>query len=108
MPRTTLALPEWLTCFSASFGDVVSAVTWSCVELFNYLLHENQQEVMQKVRFFVPKPRIARRTRMVRGTGWMAKGGSTSLKAMAKTIAEGANIRRQSRSAFCQRVEESP
>jgi hypothetical protein len=61
MSRTTLALPEWLTCFSASFGDVVSAVTWSCVELFNYLLHENQQEVMQKVRIFVPKPRIRRR-----------------------------------------------
>ena len=51
MPRTTLALPEWLTCFSASFGDVVLAVTWSCVELFNYLLHENQQELCKKFGF---------------------------------------------------------
>lgn len=60
MLRTTLTLTKWLACFSASSGGVLSAVTWSCFELFNYLLHENRQEVMQKCRIFVPKPRIAR------------------------------------------------
>jgi hypothetical protein len=58
MPRTTLALTGRLACFSASSSGLLSAVTWSCFQLFNYLLHENRQEVMQKVRIFVPKPRI--------------------------------------------------
>ena len=35
----------------------------------------------------------------------MGKGGSASPKTMVKIIAEGANIRRQSRSDFWQRVE---
>lgn len=51
MPRTTLALIGWLACFSASSGGVLSAVTWSCLELFTYILHENRQEVMQKFGF---------------------------------------------------------
>ena len=52
MPRTTLALTGWLACLSASSsGGVLSAVTWSCLELFTYKLHENRQEVMQKFGF---------------------------------------------------------
>jgi hypothetical protein len=44
-------LPGWLACFSASSGGVSSAVTWSCLELFTYLLHEIRQEVMEKFGF---------------------------------------------------------
>ena len=100
MPRTTLALLGWLTCFSASSGGVLSAVTWSCLELFTYLLHENRQQVMQKVRIFVPKPWIARISRMVRGSGQMAIGESTSSKAMAKGRRRRKHIRRQDRNAL--------
>jgi hypothetical protein len=55
------ALTEWLVCFPASSGGVLSAVTWSSLELFTYVMHENRQEVMQKFRIFVPKPWIHRR-----------------------------------------------
>jgi hypothetical protein len=56
MPRPTLALTGRLACLS---GGLWSAVTRRCFELFSYVLKEIRQEVMQKLRFFVPKPRIA-------------------------------------------------
>jgi hypothetical protein len=44
-------LTRWLACFSASSGGVLSAITWSCLELFTYILHEIRQEVMEKLGF---------------------------------------------------------
>jgi hypothetical protein len=51
MPRTTLAVTGLLACLSASSSGLLSAVTWSCLELFTYILHEIRQEVMQDFGF---------------------------------------------------------
>lgn len=51
MLRTTLALTGRLACFSASSNGLLSAVTWSCLELFTYVLYENLQEVTQNFGF---------------------------------------------------------
>ena len=89
MPRTTLALLGWLACFSASSGGVLSAVTWSCLELFTYLLHENRQEVMQKFGF------LSQNHGSQEYHGWC--GDQDTMSAVAESRPAGRLIRRIAR-----------
>jgi hypothetical protein len=48
MARPILALTGCFACFSSG---LLSAVTWSCFELFTYVLREIRQEIMQNFGF---------------------------------------------------------